>query len=543
MSTAEKITVKLTADVKDYAKKMRSAKAANDDLANSSGNLSSKAAMVATRLAAVASVAAIGVGAVAALGVGIGAMVNKSADAVREFENLRRATKLTGNEFKAATIATTAFGVSAEQFSDISKDISDRLGEFAKVGTGAFQDFADVVGMSTSEAQELARQMQDMSSTQVIGQLVMMMENAGATTNEMTFVLESMGNELSRLIPLFEDGSAKLEEMTKRFEGILEPIALTTEETAALAEAGIAFDLLSQSMDGAGKKISAQFAPAMTDIVNFIAEKVPAATAAVTDLLNTLGIGDEINIAPTAAKQEEDTGAGRASIPDQMSPEEQAERLAEIYDLHLNNNQKILESDIAYYDASIEALRQANEEKVISEEEYNEELRRLTKERAREYEREAREEDKRLQAKQNFAKNAIQAGKILNNSMFEDNKAVSAGLIVADTAVAIMKSLSINPYDYGNVAVIAATGIAQLAAALGASKGGGSSPSAPGGGGSTGTQINNQQDFQRETFDLDLQSTVQGESRSRNKVSIDLEGSDDFLDALADRMAERRRAT
>ena len=83
----------------------------------------------------------------------------------------------------------------------------------------------------------------------------------------------------------------------------------------------------------------------------------------------------------------------------------------------------------------------------------------------------------------------------------DDNKAINAGLIVADTATGIQKSLAINPYDYVNPAIIAATGAANLANALGASKGGGS---ISGGGGGGATITNQQSDFVPETSSLDV---------------------------------------
>lgn len=545
MSAAESLVVKLDADVGKYVRNIKRAEAANDKMGRSSKNAGDKAKVAAAgmaRVAATAATVATGVGvaavAVGALGAAIGAMVDRAADSSRELENLRRSSKLTAEEFKAVTIATTALGVSAEGFADISKDINDRLGEFAKVGTGPFQDFADVANLTKEEAKALAVELQDLSSPMVIGQLVMMMEQAGATSNEMTFALESLGNDLSKLIPLFEDGSSKLETMTQRFRDVLEPIALTREETAALAEAGIAFDLLSQSMSDAGDKIAAQFAPAMTDIVNFISEKVPVATEAITDLLNVVGLGDELSVSASVETPEEAATEDAEEGPKGLTPEEKAERQAEIYDLHLNHNQAILESDYAYYEATLEAMKQMRDEGVITEENYTAEVKRLTQERAKAYREEAQEAAKQEAAKANNFEHGVQIASVLGNAMFEDNKLVKAGLVVADTASAIMRSLSINPYDYSNVAVLAATGAVQLANVLSASKGGGGSTSGAAGG---GTSVQNRpEDFAPETTDLTIESDIEGAGTSVNRVSLSVEDSDDFIEELADRINRKR---
>ena len=134
----------------------------------------------------------------------------------------------------------------------------------------------------------------------------------------------------------------------------------------------------------------------------------------------------------------------------------------------------------------------------------------------------------------------IGAAMALNSAFLNDNKLIKAGLIVADTAAAIMRSLSINPYDWGNVAIIGATGLVQLANALSADKGGGGGVSAPSG--STTTITNPPPDSQRQTTEFEVSSVVAGESSGRTRVGISLDDSEDFVDALANAMAQRMKA-
>ena len=127
--------------------------------------------------------------------------------------------------------------------------------------------------------------------------------------------------------------------------------------------------------------------------------------------------------------------------------------------------------------------------------------------------------------KLNTQQNAIRAGMALNTALFGDSKAVAAGLIIADTAVGIQKSLAINPYDYVNVGIIAATGAANLANALSASKGGGSISSGSGGG--TPPQQQQQQNFEPETVSLDV--SAQGTSgTSTGTITLRAEDSDEI---------------
>lgn len=147
------------------------------------------------------------------------------------------------------------------------------------------------------------------------------------------------------------------------------------------------------------------------------------------------------------------------------------------------------------------------------------------------------EKDVRLreQAKLNASEKTIQAGMVIANAFFEDNKAIKAGLIIADTASAIMKSLSMNPYDYANVALLAATGAANLATALGAQKGGGATPSSPSGGPPANTE---QDSFVPETTDLEVTSTIEGEGTQTRTVSLDI----DTMEELGATIAKAMRA-
>lgn len=106
----------------------------------------------------------------------------------------------------------------------------------------------------------------------------------------------------------------------------------------------------------------------------------------------------------------------------------------------------------------------------------------------------------------------------LNTALLNDNKALNAGLIIADTASAIMASLKINPYDYLNVAVIAATGAAQLST-LGSSGGG---SGASGGSGNTAPEPD-------PTTELTVSNTDESGPSQSQVMTIRVEADDDEL--------------
>jgi hypothetical protein len=108
--------------------------------------------------------------------------------------------------------------------------------------------------------------------------------------------------------------------------------------------------------------------------------------------------------------------------------------------------------------------------------------------------------------------------------VFEDNKAISAGIALVNTAQGVTKALSIQ--NYAGAAITAAMGAAQISSILGASRGGGSTVS--GGSGSAPAQ----EAFQPETTSLELSSADSGGSQAQT-INFGTDSGDDLIDAIA----------
>lgn len=214
-------------------------------------------------------------------------MVLMSARSVKELKLLSDQAGLTLNEFNALASAAKVYNVDAEKMADISKDLKDKIGEFSAVGTGAFQDFVDVVGLSKDEALETASQFQHMSSDQVLGQMVSQMEAAGATGAQMTFVMESMGSDASRLIPLFQNQSQRLNELTNAYDKINGSLELTQQQQDSLIGLSTDWDNFTKTMGNSANVISATLAPTLSNFINDVIKVVPEATQVLVDFFNT----------------------------------------------------------------------------------------------------------------------------------------------------------------------------------------------------------------------------------------------------------------
>tara|TARA_R110002096_G_scaffold368011_1_gene561271 strand:- start:5574 stop:7484 length:1911 start_codon:yes stop_codon:yes gene_type:complete len=222
-----------------------------------------------------------------AVNAAISAMVLSSANNRKELELLSTQAKTSTEDFQALAFATQKYGINAEQIADISKDISDRVGEFSAAGTGTFQDYADVLKLTKEEARQTAIEFQGLSSQEVIGRMVSEMEKANVSGDQMTFVLESMGNDLSRLKPLFSDNSKELGILKDRFNDVNSSLSITQLQAEKLKNVSETYGLMTSQIGNATTAISATLAPVMDDFFNDVIAVVPTATQAIIDFANS----------------------------------------------------------------------------------------------------------------------------------------------------------------------------------------------------------------------------------------------------------------
>ena len=122
----------------------------------------------------------------------------------------------------------------------------------------------------------------------------------------------------------------------------------------------------------------------------------------------------------------------------------------------------------------------------------------------------------------------------INTALFEDNKAVRSGLIIADTAMAISRQFADLPYPaaLASSAAIAANGVIQLAAVNSSSKGGGGSVSTPSStGGATATEQASV------TGEIEVNESIGSGgqvSDTSNTITVTAQDSDAVTMALAD---------
>lgn len=258
-----------------------------------------------------------------ALAAAVTAIVISSANGRRDLELLAKQAKTTTDDFQALAFAASRYGINADQMGDISKEISLKIAEFATAGTGAFQDYADVMGLTKDEARLAANEFENMSSQEILGTMVSRMEEAGANAGEMSFALDSLASDSERLLPLFRGNSKELTELKKRFDDVNQSLFLTGTQAAALQDVSNTFTLMTSSIGNATTAISATLAPVFDDFFNDIIDIVPDATQTIIDFVNSFLDAENITSVAAAQKRIADSEEKIIGLTDQVNDKRQ----------------------------------------------------------------------------------------------------------------------------------------------------------------------------------------------------------------------------
>ncbi|WP_234007974.1 phage tail tape measure protein [Cronobacter malonaticus] len=155
--------------------------------------------------AAGAAVATIGVAAagaaVTAATAGI-ALLKSTSDQITETDRWAKSLKVSTQELLAWQFAAEKAGVSGDQIADIFKDIGDKIGDAVLNKSGEAVDALNALGLSADKLSKTTPDKQLLAIGEALSKI--------NTNAEKTNILESLGNDLSKLLPLFDNNNQKL---------------------------------------------------------------------------------------------------------------------------------------------------------------------------------------------------------------------------------------------------------------------------------------------------------------------------------------------
>ena len=193
------------------------------------------------------------------------AATSSSAAYAKEIKNNSALMKLSVEDTQAWASATASVGIDMEKLGDISKDTSEKIGDFLNTGGGGFQDFADAMGFTTVQAKAAADEFQGMAGPNVLQAMVNQMEAAGVNAEQMSHALEGMASDTTKLIPLLTEGGKAANKLKNDFFDT--SVVLNETDIAKLGELSTNFKRLGETFDGTMGKFSVEYADQMNSMI------------------------------------------------------------------------------------------------------------------------------------------------------------------------------------------------------------------------------------------------------------------------------------
>ncbi|SWU66208.1 phage tail tape measure protein [Klebsiella pneumoniae] len=154
-----------------------------------------------------AALAGIGAAAIAA-GLAVGAsgfqLLKSTSRQIAETDRWAKSLQLSTQELLAWQFAAEKAGVSGDQMADIFKDIGDKIGDAVLNKSGEAVDALNALGLSAEKLSKVSPDKQLLAISESLEKI--------STNAEKTTILESLGNDLSKLLPLFDNNNQKLKQ-------------------------------------------------------------------------------------------------------------------------------------------------------------------------------------------------------------------------------------------------------------------------------------------------------------------------------------------
>ena len=228
------------------------------------GRLSREMELANTRLAAFARRAGVALGAAAtAATASLGLIVRSAAESVDRIRQFSQVANAAPGAFQRWTAGARTVGIEQEKLADILKDVNDRVGDFLQTGGGPMADFFERVAPRVGVT---AEQFVRLSGPEALQLYIDTLERAGLSQQEMTFYLEAMASDATRLLPLLRDGGAEMARLGEQAAGL--GAVLDGKAMQALRRTQLALETVSLVFEGLRNRIAVAVAPAVEALAN-----------------------------------------------------------------------------------------------------------------------------------------------------------------------------------------------------------------------------------------------------------------------------------
>lgn len=192
--------------------------------------------------------------------VAFGALTVAAVKSAGEIERFSKLSNATTTEFQRLAAAAGTVGIEAQDVADVLKDMNDRVGDFISTGAGPMVDFFERVAPKVGVT---ADQFRRLSGPEALQLYVDTLEKAGASQQDMTFYMEALSGNSTRLLPLLQNNGAELRRLADAAQAA--GAVMSGETLAALTSARQSLIEVQTAAQGFTNQIIAEMAPALAE--------------------------------------------------------------------------------------------------------------------------------------------------------------------------------------------------------------------------------------------------------------------------------------
>lgn len=191
------------------------------------------------------------------------AIANSSIRNARDLDSMAKVAGYSVEEFQALSFAFENFNISQEKFSDISKDVQDKLGDFIATGGGEFKDFFEQIAPQVGLT---AESLKDLAGVDVLIAVKNAMDDANISAKEQVFYMESIANDATLLLPALENNGAAIKNLAGEYEDL--NLAISQTEIDKIKELAIEVEKLESASSKFRDSLVSNLAEPLADIVD-----------------------------------------------------------------------------------------------------------------------------------------------------------------------------------------------------------------------------------------------------------------------------------
>lgn len=208
-----------------------------------------------------------GAAAAGAMAVAGAAIFKATSESIRQLKIMSQVANTNVADFQRMAYGAQQFGIEQDKLSDILKDVNDRVGDFIATGAGPMADFFENIAPKVGVT---AQQFQKLNGKDALQLYVSSLEKANLSQSEMTFYMEAIAGDATRLLPLLRDNGAAMQSFADEADRL--GIVLSEIDIAKVEQANQAMRRVSAYGSGIAQQFTVELAPVVTAIAEHFAD-------------------------------------------------------------------------------------------------------------------------------------------------------------------------------------------------------------------------------------------------------------------------------